>query len=178
MNPVIREVDPAELRLPPSRISGADPWKLQREIAQFGSSRIGMPPIFVYENPNGVLEIYDGVTRATRIAKGGAGPKCIRGSYWSIQQKSRQSPARRRQNMSNNRAEVFTALQAVSAMAPQMRVGQLVAAIGEVCSDRSGRGLWDADDAELLEAIAEFRRGLENAGIAGIGAQPHGGKQE
>jgi len=28
-----------------------------------------MPPIFVYEDPDGVLEISDGVTRATRIAK-------------------------------------------------------------------------------------------------------------
>lgn len=28
-----------------------------------------MPPILVYEDPDGVLEITDGVTRATRIAK-------------------------------------------------------------------------------------------------------------
>ena len=28
-----------------------------------------MPPIFVYEDPDGVLEISDGVTRATRIAR-------------------------------------------------------------------------------------------------------------
>ncbi len=28
-----------------------------------------MLPIFVYEDPDGVLEIIDGVTRATRIAK-------------------------------------------------------------------------------------------------------------
>ncbi len=28
-----------------------------------------MPPIFVYEDPDGILEIIDGVTRATRIAK-------------------------------------------------------------------------------------------------------------
>jgi hypothetical protein len=28
-----------------------------------------MPPIFVYEDPDGVLEISDGVTRASRIAK-------------------------------------------------------------------------------------------------------------
>lgn len=65
----IREVDPNDLRLPPSRASGADPWKLHRQIRQFGSSKDGMPPIFVYEDPDGVLEISDGVTRATRIAK-------------------------------------------------------------------------------------------------------------
>jgi hypothetical protein len=29
----------------------------------------GMPPILVYEDPDGVLEIVDGVTRAARIAK-------------------------------------------------------------------------------------------------------------
>jgi len=28
-----------------------------------------MPPILVYEDPEGVLEVTDGVTRATRIAK-------------------------------------------------------------------------------------------------------------
>ena len=69
MSQPIREVDPNELRLPPSRASGADPWKLHQQIRQFGSSKDGMPPIFVYEDPDGVLEISDGVTRATRIAK-------------------------------------------------------------------------------------------------------------
>ena len=28
-----------------------------------------MPPILVYEDPDGLMEIIDGVTRATRIAK-------------------------------------------------------------------------------------------------------------
>src|SRR6267378_5707988 len=69
MSASIREVDPAELRLPPSRWSGADPWKLHQQIGKFGSSKDGMPPIFVYEDPDGILEISDGVTRATRIAK-------------------------------------------------------------------------------------------------------------
>src|SRR6516162_11961718 len=69
MSQSIREVHPGELRLPPSRASGADPWKLHQQIRQFGSSKDGMPPIFVYEDPDGVLEISDGVTRATRIAK-------------------------------------------------------------------------------------------------------------
>jgi hypothetical protein len=69
MSQSIREVNPGELRLPPSRASGADPWKLHQQIRQFGSSRSGMPPILVYEDPVGILEISDGVTRATRIAK-------------------------------------------------------------------------------------------------------------
>src|SRR2546425_12942439 len=69
MNAPIRQVDPSDLRLPPSRASGADPWKLHQQIRQFGPSKDGMPPIFVHEDPDGLLEIADGVTRATRIAK-------------------------------------------------------------------------------------------------------------
>jgi len=69
MNESIRDVDPNGLRLPPSRASGADPWKLHQQIRQFGSSRDGMLPLLVYEDPDGILEISDGVTRATRIAR-------------------------------------------------------------------------------------------------------------
>ncbi len=65
----IRDVDPAELRLPFSRWSGADPYKLQRQIAQHGTSIAGMPPLVAYEGSDGVLELIDGVTRATRVAK-------------------------------------------------------------------------------------------------------------
>ena len=63
----LRDVDPRELRVPPSRPS-ADPIKLARQIARFGASSVGMPPIIVYEGSDGVLVIYNGVTRATRIA--------------------------------------------------------------------------------------------------------------
>ncbi len=61
------------------------------------------------------------------------------------------------------RAELFAAIQALSGMIPEMRAGQLMAAIGETCADLHGRGLWDVSDAELLEAAMEFRRGLEQA---------------
>ena len=62
-----RDVDPRELRLPSGR-SGPDPYKLQRQIARFGASSAGMPPPWVYEASDGVLVLYNGVTRATRIA--------------------------------------------------------------------------------------------------------------
>ena len=84
MGQPIREVDPGELRLPPSRASGVDPWKLHQHIRQFGSSKSGMPPILVYEDPDGIFEISDGVTRATRIAKRAAGqsvPIVVIGTY-------------------------------------------------------------------------------------------------
>jgi hypothetical protein len=65
----VRDVDPAELRLPSSRSSGADPVKLQGQIAKHGTSTAGMPPLLAYEGSDGALELYDGVTRATRVAK-------------------------------------------------------------------------------------------------------------
>jgi len=39
----VLDVDPRTLHVPPSRLSGADPFKLQRQIAQFGSSTVSMP---------------------------------------------------------------------------------------------------------------------------------------
>lgn len=63
-----RDVDPRELRPPRSRPQ-ADPVKLARQVARYGASAAGMPPLVVYEGSNGVLVIYNGVTRATRVAK-------------------------------------------------------------------------------------------------------------
>ena len=91
MSESIREVDPNDLRLPASRASGADPWKLHQQIRRFGASNVGMPPIFVHEDPDGVLEIIDGVTRATRIAKLAPGetvPVVVIGQYKRSRSKS------------------------------------------------------------------------------------------
>ena len=70
MNPrVFLDVDPRGLRLPTSRRSGADPYKLHRQIARFGATTQGMPPLEVSRGSDGELVINSGVTRATRIAK-------------------------------------------------------------------------------------------------------------
>jgi hypothetical protein len=61
------------------------------------------------------------------------------------------------------RADVFAALRELSEVIPEMRIGQLMAAVGELCSDLHGRGLWDAADDELLEAVWRFRRNYEAA---------------
>jgi hypothetical protein len=66
---VFLDVDPRNLRVPGSRRSGADPLKLHRQIAQFGSSDQGMPPIKVSRGTDGQLVINNGVTRATRMAQ-------------------------------------------------------------------------------------------------------------
>ena len=63
------QVDPATLHLPGSRREGADPRKLQVQFSRFGKSIEGMPPLEVKRGTDGALVIYDGVTRATRIAK-------------------------------------------------------------------------------------------------------------
>ena len=67
--PNFRDVDPRELRLPPSRRQGADPAKLARQIALFGRSSVGMAPPWVYEGTDGAIVLHNGVTRATRLAK-------------------------------------------------------------------------------------------------------------
>lgn len=67
--PEILDVDPGELHVLPSQASGADPFKLQTQIARFGASTAGMPPPWVYRGSDGALVLYNGVTRAARIAK-------------------------------------------------------------------------------------------------------------
>jgi hypothetical protein len=66
-------------------------------------------------------------------------------------------------NESETRVELSAALRELSQIVPEMRVGQLMAAIGELCADLHGRGLWEASDAELLEAVWQFRRNFEAA---------------
>jgi hypothetical protein len=66
---------------------------------------------------------------------------------------------------------VFSALQALHELVPQMRSGQLKAAVGEVCNDLHGRGLWDADEDQLWEAVWQYRQGIERAGVAAADLQ-------
>jgi len=63
------QVDPRTLRLPSSRIDGADPAKLVRQIAKHGNTIDGLPPPLVVRGKNGELQLIDGVTRSTRVAK-------------------------------------------------------------------------------------------------------------
>ena len=51
----------------------ADPYKLQLQIARFGASTAGMPPPWVYEASDGVLVLYNGMTRASSDRQAGAG---------------------------------------------------------------------------------------------------------
>jgi hypothetical protein len=64
-------------------------------------------------------------------------------------------------NPQETRTELFSALRALAETVPEMRAGQIMAALGELCADMHGRGLWDAEDAQVLEAIWKFRRDVE-----------------
>ena len=43
--PELLDVDPRSLHVPPSRLSGADPYKHQQQIARFGTRTDRMPPL-------------------------------------------------------------------------------------------------------------------------------------
>jgi len=62
-------------------------------------------------------------------------------------------------------ADALASLQALSEVVPEMRAGQLMAALGEVCVDLHGRGLWDVEDSELLKAISRFRQGVSESAV-------------
>jgi hypothetical protein len=64
------------------------------------------------------------------------------------------------------RSELFAAFRSLSQTVPEMRAGQIMAAVGELCVDLHGRGLWDANNAELLEAVWRFQQQLEAATAA------------
>ncbi|HEU5117389.1 MAG TPA: hypothetical protein VFT74_12165, partial [Isosphaeraceae bacterium] len=66
-------------------------------------------------------------------------------------------------NDTNTRNELFDSVRSLNEILPEMRAGQLVATLGELCADLHGRGLWDASDEELLEAAWQFRRSYEAA---------------
>ena len=67
--PRFLHVDPRTLLLTSGRRTGADPTKLLFQKSRFGASDVGMKPPIVYEAPSGELVLYDGVTRAARIAE-------------------------------------------------------------------------------------------------------------
>jgi hypothetical protein len=53
------DVDPSTLHLPTSRVAGADPIKLQRQIARFGKNVQGMPVLEVSRGTDGKWMIND-----------------------------------------------------------------------------------------------------------------------
>jgi len=51
-------------------------------------------------------------------------------------------------------------LEEVRRLCPEMRLGQLLATVGMLGEDSTGRPLWDIDDPELSAAVERFAHDL------------------
>jgi hypothetical protein len=51
-------------------------------------------------------------------------------------------------------------LDEVRRLCPEMRLGQVLATVGMLGDDSTGRSLWDIEDHELSEAVERFARDL------------------
>jgi hypothetical protein len=49
--------------------------------------------------------------------------------------------------------DVFEAMRSLAEIVPEMRAGQSMAGLGELCLDIHGRSLWNASDDEMLEVV-------------------------
>ena len=56
--------------------------------------------------------------------------------------------------------EFLDRLAVVRRLCPEMRFGQLVATIGLLAEDETGRNLWDIEDSEFAAAIERFANDL------------------
>ena len=53
-------------------------------------------------------------------------------------------------------ARVLQKLDELRRLCPDMRLGQILATVGMLGEDSTGRGLWDIGDEELSEAVERF----------------------
>ena len=153
-----RDVNPRELRLPSGR-SGPDPYKLQRQIARFGASSAGMPAPWVYEGSDGVLVMYNRVTRASRIARLAQRDDPCRSRWDAATSLCRRAQDRRLCAMIQaTQHELIEKLAELQQLSPDVRFGQLLANLGFLVEDQTDQSLWDVEDASLLEVIEKHRR--------------------
>ena len=58
------------------------------------------------------------------------------------------------------RSEALELLSEVAELSPDVRLGQLVAHLGFIGEDQTGRTLWDLDDEQLLAVLHHHRSEL------------------
>ena len=149
----ILHVLPGELRLPHSRASGAVPSKLAVQIARFGASADGMPPVLVTLAADNEMMILDGATRATRIAKlapGATNPVEILDEYPG---KSLRHLPRKGAIMSTDVVEqIAQKLVELHRLFPEMRFGQLVLTVVTAARGPDTDSTYEVTDEELLAA--------------------------
>ncbi len=56
--------------------------------------------------------------------------------------------------------ELLNRLIAIRRLRPELRFGQLVAIIGQLAEDETGRNLWDVEDGEFAAAVERFATDL------------------
>ncbi len=61
----------------------------------------------------------------------------------------------------DQRCNILNRLQEIHGLCPEMRLGQLLATIGMLGEDASGRGLWEIDDDEFSAAVERFASDLK-----------------
>ena len=62
--------------------------------------------------------------------------------------------------ISTTQSEALAVLTELCALSPDVRLGQLMAHLGLLGQDRTGRTLWDIDDEELLAVLYHHRSEL------------------
>ena len=62
--------------------------------------------------------------------------------------------------------DVLLRLQEIHRLCPEMRLGQLLATIGMLGEDSTGRSLWDIEDGELAAAVERFASDLHRRSTA------------
>ncbi len=60
----------------------------------------------------------------------------------------------------DHQSEVLQRLQEVHRSCPEMRLGQLLATVGMLGEDSTGRSLWEIEDDELAAAVERFATDL------------------
>jgi hypothetical protein len=149
------QVDPASLHLPGSRSDGADPVKLQRQFATYGTSIERMPPPEVKRGSDGEFVIYDGVTRATRAAKYCPGRPITVEVTGQLTRPGQWFAAGGRHIMNTTeqtRSELLAALAHLSQLRPQWRLGQMVANLAMTAGPFETGSVWELNDDEALSA--------------------------
>ena len=58
--------------------------------------------------------------------------------------------------------EFLNRLAVVRRLCPELRFGQMVAIIGELAEDETGRNLWEVEDGEFAAAVERFATDLSH----------------
>ncbi len=116
-----------------------------------------MPIIWVYEGTDGGLQINNGVTRATRVAK------LSPGSLVRVEVIGRlPGPVGHLPRIGDLlsmidpvRKEILRLLEQLIELAPDVRFGQLIANLSYLAIAPTNEAIWDMEDEQLLEAIRQ-----------------------